>query len=355
MSLIASGPPYQFAACSTNRIMLEVIFACIPGITITTWFFGWGTLINITLACVMALALEAGMLALRGRAPVQHLRDNSALVTAVLLGIALPSISAWWMIALATVFAIVIAKHLYGGLGQNVFNPAMCGYVFLLITFPLHMSGWHAPGGDEYNPLGLHSLYLSLQMTFPFLAGGAESYRELADGLAMATPLLDPGSAAGNAINRALEGNLNLFSPGAETGYEMISMGYLAGGLFLLFRNIISWHIPASILVTVAALAVVFYNPDDPGIYGTPWLHLFGTPTMLGAFFIATDPVSAATTPRGKLLYGVIIGCCIYSIRSWGAYPDSVAFAILFGNFCASFIERVTVPTVYGSRGRQIK
>ena len=342
--------PQQLAGQNTPHIMRLVIAACIPGVLVSTWFFGIGTLLNILLASAAAVAFEALSLRLRQQPVSWNLADNSALVTAVLLGIAIPPGSDWWLIVSGILFAIVLSKQVFGGLGQNLFNPAMCGYAFLLLSFPLEMTSWQFPvaprDSQQFNPLTFDNLFLSLQFTFGWSGTGTD-----ADGLAMATPLLAQKLAASSAISEVLESGpslARLLDHESETGWELANMGFMLGGIFLLYKRIISWHIPLSIIVTVAALSLIFYSESSVFVYGSTYLHLFGTATMLGAFFIATDPVSSASTPRGKLLYGVIIGIGIYSIRVWGSYLDSVAFAVLAGNLLAPLIDRFTLPRIYG-------
>jgi electron transport complex protein RnfD len=348
--------------------MQTLLYALLPGIFASLWFFGFGILINIAIAITFAVLAEAAMLRLRNRVSRTHLSDRSALVTALLFAIAIPPGSPWWLVALGIVFAIVIAKHLYGGLGQNPFNPAMCGYAMLLLAFPLEMTGWHIPFEVINGPLTVDNLGIpaltaerellsplswggfkqALLLAFPFAASGAIDISEFVDGLAMATPLIEFKMAGKSALLAARESGVSLFARESETAWEIINISYLLGGLFLLYKRIISWHIPLAIISTVFVLAALFYAPGHVAIYGTPYLHLFGSATMIGAFFIATDPVSAATTRPGKLVYGIIIGVSIYSIRVWGSYLDSIAFAVLFGNFCAPILDQYCRPRIFG-------
>jgi electron transport complex protein RnfD len=372
MSGLKAGAPFQHSGRSIAQLMQTLLYALLPGIFASLWFFGFGILINIAIAISFAVFAEAAMLRLRNRDISSHLSDRSVLVTALLFAIAIPPGSPWWLVALGIVFAIVIAKHLYGGLGQNPFNPAMCGYAMLLLAFPLEMTGWHIPNGVINGPLTVDNLGIptlaaereslsplswirfkqALLLAFPFAASGATDITEFVDGLAMATPLIEFKMAGKSAILAARESGASLFATGSETAWEIINIGYLLGGLFLLYKKIISWHIPLAIIATVFSLAALFYAPGSVAIYGTPYLHLFGSATMIGAFFIATDPVSAATTSTGKLVYGVIIGVSIYSIRVWGSYLDSIAFAVLFGNFCAPILDQYCRPRIFGHRLR---
>jgi len=342
--------------------MLLVIAACLPAILISTYFFGIGVVLNIVFSSACAIFFESVVLKIRGKNLPANLSDNSALVTAVLLGIAIPPGSEWWLILSGVFFAIVIAKHVFGGLGQNLFNPAMCGYAILLLSFPLEMTSWHIPvasqGETSFSPLSLTSILTSIQFVFPALATETLSNSlNLADGLAMATPLIEQKMAGRNAIMTALESGVSwieLVDRRSATGWELINIGFMLGGLFLIYKKVISWHIPLSIIGSITVLSLLFYSESSVIINGTTYLHLFGSATMIGAFFIATDPVSAATTPIGKLIYGVIIGCCIYSIRVWGSYLDSIAFAVLIGNFCAPLIDHYCAPTIYGHSEKRL-
>jgi len=325
MSGLKAGAPFQHSGRNIAQLMQTLLYALVPGILASLWFFGFGILINIAIAITFAVLAEAAMLRLRNRDVRAHLADRSVLVTALLFAIAIPPGSPWWLAALGIVFAIVVAKHLYGGLGQNPFNPAMCGYAMLLLAFPLDMTGWHIPPEaingpllvdnlgntitaerELLSPLSWTGFKQALLLAFPFAASSAIDINEFIDGLAVATPLIEFKMAGKSAI-LAARSAAPLFAPGSEAAWEIINIGYLLGGLFLLYKKIISWHIPLAIITTVFALAALFYAPGSAAIYGTPYLHLFGSATMIGAFFIATDPVSAATTRPGKLVYGIII------------------------------------------------
>jgi electron transport complex protein RnfD len=342
---------------SIGKIMLWVMTACIPGVAASTWFFGWGTVLNILVTMIFAVALEALILWLRNKSLRIHLADNSALLTAVIIGIAIPPGSPWWLLFSGICFAIVVAKHAYGGIGQNPFNPAMCGYVLLLLTFPLNMTTWHLPVDTlfdelQFSTLSWTSFMFSLQVCFPALTSDDVQLTEYLDGFAMATPLIEYELAKSSAVLVALKNNTSLFASTSNTGWEIVNFGFLLGGLFLLTKKIISWQIPLSIIMTITVLSLLFYAPGSTAVYGETYLHLFGSATMIGAFFIATDPVSAATTPMGRIIYGIIIGVAIYSIRVWGSYPDSIAIAVLLGNFFAPLIDHFCRPRIYGHSTR---
>jgi len=350
MSLPAVSSPMQHSGRQTKRLMLLVIAACLPGVLLSTWFFGYGVLINISVAGLFAIPLEAACVKLRRRDARAAIGDCSALVTAVLFGIAVPPGSPWWLLVIGIFFAIVIAKHAYGGLGQNPFNPAMCGYLLLLLSFPSDMTTWHIPNGGGGNMASLFAwdgLRQSLDAGFPFLTAGGDAMESRLDGMAMATPLTEYGMAGQNALLEARADGLPIFAATSATAWELVNLAYLSGGLLLLALRVISWHIPVSIILTVALLASLFYAPGSGAASGTAYLHLFGSATMIGAFFIATDPVSAATSNYGRIVYGMLIGATIYGLRVWGSYPDSVAVAVLFGNFCAPLLDHYLHPRIY--------
>ena len=336
MSLYTPSSPHAHANNSVTQIMLKVLLALVPGIIMYAIFFGFGVLYNIALAVVTAIGCEALMLALRKRPLMPFLSDGSAIVTAVLLALSIPSIAPWWVIFLGTAFAIVIAKHLYGGLGYNPFNPAMVGYAMLLISFPKQMTNWAMPVNNSENYLGaMDSLNIFLGKVTTF------------DGISGATPLdyLKTQINLDSTVAQAMHSNI--FGALGGSGMEWVSLAFLAGGVWLMRQNIINWHIPVSFLASLFVMALVFYVYDSD-TYASPVFHLFAGAAMLGAFFIATDPVSAATTPRGRIIYGVGIGILIYVIRTWGGYPDAIAFAVLLMNMCAPVIDYYTKPTPYG-------
>jgi len=354
-----NSSPHLLAAGSTARIMRLVLLACIPAFIASTWFFGIGLALNLLIAGSTAVALEALVSVLRGRPLMLYLRDSSILVTAVLLCFAVPPGAPWWIPFIGSSFAVIVGKHVYGGLGHNLFNPAMVAYVMLLISFPLEMTGWYIPtaarvAAERADPLSIQGMLISLQISIPYLKSlPLSEFKPVTDGFAMATPLIEYKFAAPNTIYRTInasdELSASLFDRASKTGWEWINLGFLAGGLFLLYKRVITWHIPAAVIISLSLLAWYFYQPGSEAIHGSPYLHLFISATMIGAFFIATDPVSSPASHGGKLIYGVIIGISIYIIRIWGSYLDSVGFAILLGNIATPLIDHCVRSRVYGS------
>ncbi len=348
---IASAP-FIYQSKKTRTIMFQVALACIPGIAAEVKFFGYGTLIQSSLAIIFALLSEAIVLAIRKFPIRRRIADNSALLTALLLGISIPPLAPWWMIVIGTFWAIVVAKQTYGGLGQNPFNPAMIGYVVLLISFPVQMTSWPAP--QE-----LHASVPSFQDSWLLIFNEYRITQKVdihlfktgyLDSVSQATPLdaLKTGLRTGcNAEYLLKQVPFGGFLSGI--GWQWVNIGFLAGGLLMLAFRLIRWQIPASMLVTLTICSIVSWE-CDPARQASPLVHLFSGGSMLGAFFIATDPVTASTTPKGQLIYGGLIGVLSWVIRVYGGYPDGVAFAVLLANSTVPLIDYYTQPRAYGHR-----
>ena len=331
MSLINAPSPHTSRHTDTGAVMRQVVYATLPGLAALVWQFGLGSLLNVLWAVLVAVVCEALFLRARGKPVAFYLKDWSAVVTAVLLGLALPPTAPWWLTLIGVGFAIVVAKQLYGGLGMNPFNPAMIGYVLLLISFPVAMTQWIAPG-DAPAPADSLALFLG---------------QAPADAFTGATPLDTFRTWAGDA--EALAGHDILAGQLAGPGWEAVNLAFLLGGLYLLARRIITWQIPVAFLAGLALPALIAHQVDAARFAG-PLFHLFSGGAMLGAFFIATDPVSAATSRLGRFIYALLIGLLIWVIRTFGGYPDAVAFAVLLLNLSAPFIDYYTQPRAYGHR-----
>lgn len=319
----------------------------LPGLAAQTYFFGWGTLIQLIFAIAVAVSLEALVMVFRKRSPMRALRDNSAIVTAWLLAVAIPPWSPWWIMVIGLIFAIVIAKHLYGGLGQNLFNPAMVAYVVLLISFPVQMTSWSAPTSlipDHVNFADTLSLIFT---GYDYDGLSLQQVRTGVDGVTMATPLdaFKTGIHTGATPSEVL--SQPIFDGLAGIGWQWVNLAYLLGGLVMIKKRIIQWYIPVGFLASLTLFSVVF-SLLTPGETASPIFHLLSGATMLGAFFIATDPVSASTTVKGRLIFGALIGALVFIIRSWGGFPDGVAFAVLLANMCVPLIDYYTKPRTYG-------
>ncbi len=300
---------------STSSIMKSVIYALVLGIAANVYFFGFGVIIQIILAIITAIIVEAIMLRLRNKPVYETIADNSAVLSAVLLAISIPTIAPWWLIVVGVSFAIIFGKQIYGGLGNNSFNPAMVGYVFLLISYPLEMTGWQS-GFLSFNEVLTHIF----------------NYNP-ADSITGAT-ILD---IANNKTKTQL---ISLSEP-----IIWINIGFLLGGGYLLFRRVIFFHIPISLLAGMIFMVLFLQLFIDTN---SIIVHLFAGSTMLGAFFIATDPITASTTNIGRLIYGFSIGVLIIIIRELGGYyPDGIAFAVLLMNIIAPILDIYTKPKTF--------
>lgn len=334
--------PFISKPDTVSQIMLKVLLALIPGIALYVWYFGPAILVSITLASITALGTEALMLKLRNRPIAPFLKDNSALLTGWLLALSIPPLAPWWLIVVGTAFAIAIAKHLYGGLGNNLFNPAMVGFAVLIVSFPMQMTQWPAPHG-----LGQAGLSFMDQLNYIFL--GLLPPHVTVDALNMATPLDTLKTRLQLAEPMQQIFDLPVYGYLAGHGGEMVSLGYLAGGLYLLAARVIRWHVPAAYLGTLFVTAGIFHLLD-PAHHATPLFHWFSGATMLGAFFIFTDPVCSPTTVKGKLIIAAGAGFLTYIIRAYGGFPDGVAFAALLMNICSPLIVLYTQPKVFGKK-----
>jgi electron transport complex protein RnfD len=324
---------------SVAAVMRQVLYALVPGIAAHVWFFGPGVLVQILLAVLFALAFEALMLRIRGRDVRLFLGDFSAVVTAVLFALCIPPLAPWWIALVAMLFAVVVAKHLYGGLGQNLFNPAMVGYVVVLISFPQDMTQWLPPRALG----GAMGLPETLTVIFTGQLPPALTW----DALTQATPLdaIKTGIESGRTMPEIRQAGI--FGDFGGLGWEWIANWYALGGLWLLYRRVISWHVPLAVIGSVILLSLPAYLLD-PGSNPVPLQHVFSGALVLGAFFIATDPVSGCTSTLGRLWFGVGVGVLTLVIRRWGGYPDGVAFGVLLMNMAAPLIDRYTRPRAYG-------
>jgi len=334
--------PYVGPKADVAALMLQVLAALVPAALAHIWFFGPGFLFNLLVAAIFAAAGEIVMLRLRSRQAETGLSDFSALVTAALLAFALPSLTPWWVTASGALFAIVIAKHLYGGLGFNIFNPAMAGYVMILVAFPVHLNLWVAPrmGDIDYQTL---TMLQTLQFTLTGLLPDSISF----DAISRATPL-DAMKAGLNNMQTVTEIKaLPIMGSIGGRGWEWVGIFLAVGGIWLLIKRIIRWQIPAGVGIGLLLPATIIYILD-PGANPGPGFHLFGGGAILCAFFIATDPVSAASSPKGRFVFGLGVGLLIYAIRRWGSYSDGVAFAILIMNMSVPAIDYLTRPHIVG-------
>ncbi|AZD37782.1 Electron transport complex protein RnfD [Pseudomonas chlororaphis subsp. aurantiaca] len=313
-----------------QQAMKRVLLATLPGLLALFWLFGWGILINLLLACASALAVEAAVLRLRQWPLRPFLGDGSALVSATLLALALPPYCPWWLTVSATACALLFGKHLYGGVGKNPFNPAMLGYALVLVSFPQQMTHWPASHGLD--------LLGGLQQVF-----GIASDSSAPDAWAQATALDSLRINKSLTIDELFAGNAAFGHFGGK-GVEWVNLAFLAGGAFLLQQRVFSWHAPAGMLGSLFVISLLCWNGSGSDSHGSPFFHLLTGATMLGAFFIVTEPVSGPKSAKARLLFGVGVGLLTYLIRTWGGYPDGVAFAVLLMNLAVPALERLAAP-----------
>lgn len=334
--------PYLRPAAGVGQMMRKVLYALVPAVLAYLWFFGIGVVTNFVLCVAFCVGFEALALRVRGLDISATLSDYTAAVTGILLAFAMPPLCPWWIIMCAAFFAIIVAKHAYGGLGFNPFNPAMVGYVVVLIAYPLELSSWLPPRMGDLDYQGL-----TLAQSLRYVLSGALPAEVTLDAITRATPLDAVRVAIGESRTMAEVTASPMFGDFAGRGWEWINNFVALGGFWLLYARVIRWHIPVGVLagMLVPALMASLIAPDT---YPGAGFHLFSGATLLGAFFIATDPVSAATSGRGRLLYGLGIGFVAWLIRSFGGYPDGIAFAVLLMNLAAPTIDRITVPRILG-------
>lgn len=330
--------PFLLKDTSVSQVMTQVCIALVPGIAAYAWLVGPAILVQLVIATLAALLAETAMLRIQKKPLTIFLSDGSAVVTAWLIALTFPPLAPWWLVVIGTLFAIVVAKHLYGGLGQNPFNPAMVAFAVCIVSFPALMSQWPSVG-----------LQLPLLDQINVILGLAPRV----DALSSATPLDAMKTALklgeGTQDVPALLANQDIYGNFAGRGWEWVAIGYLLGGLWMWQRKLITWHVPVSFIgaMTLLSSGLWLVNPAQ---YASPLFHLLSGGAMLGAFFIATDPVSGCTTPRGKLIFGAGAGLLAYIIRVFGGYPDGVAFAVLLMNLCAPVIDLLTQPRIFGMK-----
>ena len=339
--------PYLAPTSNVASTMQQVLLALVPAALAHVYFFGPGFIFNLIVASAFCIGGEALMMHLRGRPPESALSDYSALVTAALLAFALPSLTPWWVTGTGALFGIVVAKHLYGGLGFNIFNPAMAGYVVILVAFPMHLNLWVAPrmGDIDYEFL---TILQTLKYTLTGILPDALTYDEVS----RATPLDVMQSGLNNMRTTVEIRSLPIMGDFGGVGWEWIGNFIAIGGFWLMIRKIVRWQIPVGVGIGLLIPAGIMWL-INPGTQPSPGFHMFSGAALLCAFFIATDPVSAATSPKGRLIYGVGIGFVIYAIRTWGSYADGVAFAVIIMNMAVPAIDYITRPQIVGHQRQE--
>ena len=342
MEFVRRDAPFIAPRANVASIMRQVLYALIPATLAHVWVFGPGIVLNMLIAGLFCLGGEAAMMRGRGKSVAVALGDFSAVVTAIILAFALPPLTPWWVTATAALFGIVVAKHLYGGLGYNIFNPAMAGYVVVLVSFPTHLNFWTVP---RIGDLDYH--YVNLLETLQYtLTGNLPDYLTI-DAVSRASPL-DAVKAGLSTMHTFAEVHANpMMGHFGGRGWEWISNFILLGGIWLLMKRIIRWHIPLGVFAGLLVPSTFMYVVES-GTHASPDFYLFSGGTMLCAFFVATDPVSAATSPKGRFIFGAGIGLLTYAIRLWGSYADGIAFAVILMNMSVPAIDYLTRPRIVG-------
>lgn len=349
MSIIPPTSPHIGGVATVHRMMLLVMLALMPGTLFGIYQFGWPALFLFLITVGSAVLFEAICLKIAGKPVIPFCTDYSALLTGWLLAMTLPPWAPWWIGVLGSFCAIVIGKQVFGGLGQNLFNPAMLARTILLVSFPLEMTTWIAPrpfntpgspdaaSGWDITANGIQNLdAVSSASVLGHVRTELGMGHELPDIL---VSIYNPMASAVGTINGSLG--------------ETSAILFLLGGLFLILKRVITWHIPVAMLGTVALLAAVFHQ-IDPLRYGDPLFHLLSGGLMLGAFFIATDPVTSPASSLGKFIFGAGCGVLLFIIRNWGGYPEGVAFAVLLMNAATPLIDHYIKPRIYGHEGNVI-
>lgn len=339
---LISGP-HAHGASSISRTMMLVIAALLPATLFGIYIYGWPAFNLFTITVGSAILAEALCLKLAGKPVAPYLKDGSAALTGWLLAMTLPPWAPWWIGLTGALIAIIVGKQVFGGIGQNLFNPAMVARVALLIAFPLEMTTFVTPQPftDSDAPGFVQALAVSFGDAQQVdMVSSASTLGHVKTELGRDIPLDD---VLGEAFD--LMSGFVGYMPGSlgETSALLI----LAGGLFLLWRRIITWHIPASMIVTLGLLATLFHW-IDPQAYLGPLVHLLSGATLLGAFFIATDLVTSPVTARGQLLFGAGCGALVFVIRTWAGYPEGMAFAVMLMNALTPLIDHYIRPRVYG-------
>ncbi|SNR43905.1 electron transport complex protein RnfD [Lutibacter agarilyticus] len=327
--IIISASPHVHSDRTSKKVMYDVVIALIPAFLVSLYVFGFSAFIVTAVAVVSCLLFEYVIQKYLMKTPTT-IGDGSALLTGILLAFNLPAGLPIWMIIVGSLVAIGIAKLSFGGLGFNIFNPALVGRVFLLVSFPVQMTMW--PTAVENNTT-------------------------LADAVTGATPLgmIKEGLMFGDTMTSISANvdfpsytNMFLGLSGGSIG-EMSALALLLGGIYLLVRKVITWHIPITILATMAVMTGIFWV-IDPESYASPLIHILSGGALLGAFFMATDMVTSPMTKKGMIIFAIGIAVITVVIRLFGAYPEGVSFGIIIMNAFVPLINTYFKPRRFGSK-----
>ena len=310
------------AGRSIERAQQRVLLALLPGALTLLLLNGWGTLWQLILCLLSGIACQVLSQSFKRGPALPPAETGSTLISAVLLGLALPALAPWWVALSACAFAIIMGKGLFGGYGRNLFNPAMLGYAFALISFPAALSQWPAEASD---------LSSSLAQVFGLAAP---------DGWSQATAL-DALRNNDRLTFTELSTRHPAFGVLGDARAQWAGLAFAGGGLWLLQQKIIRWQAPTGMLGALLVISLLCWNGTGSDSHGSPLLHLFSGATLLAAFFIVTEPVSGPRHARAQLYFGIGAGLLTYLIRTWGSFPDGVAFAVLLMNLCVIRLERL--------------
>lgn len=325
--IIISASPHVHSASTSQRVMYDVLIALIPAFLVSLYVFGISALIMTSVAVISCIIFEYVIQKYLLKTQVT-VGDGSALITGILLAFNLPSTLPLWMVITGSLVAIGIAKMSFGGLGYNIFNPALVGRVFLLVSFPVQMTSWPTPIENNTTLVDAITGETTLGIIKEGLLYG-ETMTTLGDKLPSVTELL-LGFTSGSAG-------------------EMSALALLLGGIYLLARKIITWHIPLTILLVMAVFTGIFWLVD-PEHYASPLIHVLSGGAILGAFFMATDLVTSPMTKKGMIIFSVGIAIITVVIRLYGAYPEGISFAILIMNAFVPLINKYFKPRRFGSK-----
>lgn len=342
--LIMSPSPHFKGKTATQGIMRDVIIALIPALIASYLFFGIDALKVTVVAVVVCLLCEYVMQKIVLKKHPMSILDGSAAITAILLAFNLPSNCPLWMVAVGSIVAIAIAKMSFGGLGQNVFNPALVGRVFLIASFPVQMTTWPAP--NKWFSFGAEKVSDGVTSATTHMP-------QMADGITGATVLgvvkgmMKTGGTTADIVEKTPD-YMSMFmgQMGGCLG-EVSAFALILGGMYLLYKRVISWHIPVVYIATVAAITGAFWIYDSEH-YVDPLVHILSGGLMLGAIFMATDMVTSPMTKKGQVIFAIGCGVLTVLIRMFGGYPEGVSFSILLMNACVPLIDRVCKDRVYG-------
>ena len=325
--LIVSPAPHVHGDESTRKIMKDVLIALAPSMLVAVYFYGLSAIKLLLVAVIACMGVEFLIQKYLMRTKVT-VTDLSAAVTGVLLALNLPPTAPWWVIVIGSVVAIGVAKMTFGGLGHNIFNPALVGRVFLLISFPVIMTDWTVP---------------------------ASWFRPGVDAVTGATPLalVKEGLAQGMTVDQILSANPDLtygqmlFARAGGSAGEASALAIILGFIYLLVRRVIRPHIPVTIILTVAVMTGIFWL-IDPSQYTDPLFNILTGGVLLGSVFMATDYVTSPMAVKGMVIYGIGIGVLTVLIRYFGSYPEGVSFAILIMNSIVPLLNKYIKPARFG-------